>query len=194
MTPSTDIDRDLQRLDADLRRLEAEYNMFFAGQLPKPPRETRAGVEALIKRYDRAYIQSYVHRFRFTTLQARFATFVELWDRAMRAREEGRPGPFSRAAAATSRPRAVDRVVHVTTLADARQDLDRVHELYDKLAEARQEAGEEPVPFHKFFHLVREQIAHLRKTGTPEVAFRVMIRKGKVNLTARALKGIRDPD
>ena len=31
-----------QRLEADLKQLEAEYNMFFAGRLPKPPWETRA--------------------------------------------------------------------------------------------------------------------------------------------------------
>ena len=34
-------------------------------------------------------------RFRFTTLQSRYATFIDLWDRGLRAREEGRPGPFA---------------------------------------------------------------------------------------------------
>jgi len=191
VTPSSDIDRDLARLDAVMRRLEAQYNMFFAGQLPKPPWETRAEVEALLKRYDRAYIQGYANRFRFSTLQARFATFVELWDRALRAREEGRPGPFSRAPAASRPPAPADRVVHVTTLSDVRKDIDKIHELYERLAEARREAGEEAVPFHKFYHLIRDQVGRLRKTGTPEVAFRVMLRKGKVNLTARVLKGVR---
>src|SRR5262249_43370790 len=84
----------MQRLETELHELEAEYNMFFAGRLPKPPWETRARVEALVKQYDRAYIQNYGDRFRFTTLQSRFAAFIELWDRGLRAREEGRPGPF----------------------------------------------------------------------------------------------------
>jgi hypothetical protein len=58
--------------------------------------ETRARVRAAIARLDRSYIQNYGDRFRFTTLQSRFATFADMWDRALRAKEEGRPGPFSR--------------------------------------------------------------------------------------------------
>ena len=77
---SPSIDRDLQRLEAELKRLEAEYTMFFSGRSPKPPLETRGRVEAIIKQYDRAYIQNYGDRFRFTTLQSRFATLADLWD------------------------------------------------------------------------------------------------------------------
>ncbi len=65
MPPST-IDRDLTRLEADLKQLEAEYNMFFSGRLPKPPWETRARVEALVKQLDRGHIPNTGDRFRFT--------------------------------------------------------------------------------------------------------------------------------
>src|SRR2546430_13777884 len=92
--PSINIDRDLTRLETELRQLEAEYNMFFSGRLPKPPWETRARVEALVKQYDRAYIQNYGDRFRFSTLQSRYSALVDLWDRGLRAEEEGRAGPF----------------------------------------------------------------------------------------------------
>src|SRR5829696_6772681 len=88
----------MQRLEADLKQLEAEYNMFFSGRLPKPPWETRARVEALVKQYDRGHITNTGDRFRFLTLQSRFATFIDLWDRGLRAREEGRPGPFAKPA------------------------------------------------------------------------------------------------
>ena len=46
MPPISEIERDMQRLEASIRQLEAEYNMFFAGRLPKPPWETRNRVEA----------------------------------------------------------------------------------------------------------------------------------------------------
>ena len=87
MPPISETERDLQRLEAALKQLEAEYNMFFAGRLPRPPWETRGRVEALVKRYDRAYITNTGERFRFTTLQSRFAAFVDLWDRGLRARD-----------------------------------------------------------------------------------------------------------
>ena len=44
------LERDLQRLESDLRQLELEYTMFFAGQRPRPPLESRARVEAIIRR------------------------------------------------------------------------------------------------------------------------------------------------
>ena len=64
-----DVERDLLRLEADLKQLEAEYNMFFSGRLPRPPWETRARVDSLVKHYDRTPISNYGLRFRFTTLQ-----------------------------------------------------------------------------------------------------------------------------
>jgi len=189
---TSEVERELQRLEAELRKLEAEYNMFFAGGLPRPPWETRSHVEALIKRYDRAHIQNYGDRFRFTTLQARYATFADLWDRGLRAREEGRPGPFAAVQRPAREPEAgSDRIVHVTTVSDPRHEMDRVHELYNRLMDARREVGDEAVPFHKFVDLVKDQVKRLRKAGSPEVAFRVALQAGKVTLTARALKGIR---
>ena len=90
------LERDLQRLDTGLRQLELQYTMFFAGQRPRPPVKLRARVEAIIRRWDRVPIVGSAERFRFNTLQHRFRTFADLWERGVRAREEGRPGPFSR--------------------------------------------------------------------------------------------------
>ena len=45
------------------------------------------------------------------------------------------------------------------------------------------------MPFHKFAALVRQQVETLREAGSPEVAFRVAVKDGKLNFTARALKG-----
>jgi hypothetical protein len=189
--PSMNIDRDLTRLETELRQLEAEYNMYFSGRLPKPPWETRARVEALVKQYDRAYIQNYGDKFRFSTLQARFASFIELWDRGLRAREEGRPGPFThkRSAPEPPKPRADDRIVHVSSFKDPVREVDKLTELYESLTEARRAVGEDQVPFHKFAELVKSQVKKLRESGSPEVAFRVAVKDGKVNFTARALKG-----
>ena len=85
----------IELLEAELKRLEAEYNMFFGGQLPRPPWETRNRVEGLVKRLDRRPPSNYGARFRFTTLQSRFMAFIGLWDRRLRAREEGQAGPFA---------------------------------------------------------------------------------------------------
>ena len=110
--------------------------MFFAGRLPRPPWETAARVEALVKRLDRGYIQNYGDRFRFATLQSRFSTFIDLWDRGLRAREEGRPGPFAQrqpVTAGKAKVRPEDRIVHVAAFRDPMQEMDKLHELYESL-------------------------------------------------------------
>ncbi len=191
---SNTIERDLQRLEADLRQLEAEYNMFFAGRLPKPPWDTRARVEKVVKMMDRAYIQNTGDRFRFQTLQSRFQAFIDLWDRGLRAREEGRGGPFGQAPAKKEPEKKApeDRIVHVASFRDPAREVDKLAQLYESLTEARKEAGEQQIPFHKFADLVKTQVKKLRDTGGSEVAFRIAVKDGKVNLTARALKGTKD--
>jgi len=192
--PVSETERDLNRLESELKRLEAEYNMYFAGRLPKPPWETRNRVAALVKQYDRAYIQNYGDRFRFSSLQARYQAFIDLWDRGLRAREEGRAGgPFAQKRAAHGEHKAGEpRVLRVAAFRDPMQEMDKLHELYDSLAEARREVGEDTVPFHKFADLVKTQVSKLTANGNTEVAFRVAVKDGKVNFTARATKG--NPD
>lgn len=197
----SEFDQEMAKLEAEIKRLEAEYNMFFAGRLPRLPWETRARVEALVKRYDRMNINNTAQRFRFNTLQSKFQTFVDLWERHLRAKEEGRPVPGRRSASAVTPAAAAPqkstpaadvaqgpRVVAVTTFKDPTAETERMHALYDQLSAARKEAGEKPVPFEAFKQVVRAQVNKL-STGAGEVAFRVAVQDGKVTLTAKALKG-----
>jgi hypothetical protein len=187
------LDRELQILESDLRKLEGEYNMYFSGRLPRPPWETRSRVETAVKRLDRTYIQNYGDRFRFSTLQARFSAFVDLWDRGLRAREEGRPGPFALRPAEGKKavPKVEDRILFVAAFKDPLREMDKLHDLYETLRDARDERGEENIPFHKFTELVKTQVEKLKKDGAPEVAFRVSLKSGKLNFTARGLKGVK---
>jgi len=193
---ATEIERELKGLEAELRQLEAEYNMYFAGRLPRPPVETRARVTTSMRRIDRLHIRNTADRFRFLTLQSRFQTFLDLWERGLRAREEGRPGPFAQRLAtvesAAKEKGPQDRILHVAAFHDPAREMDKLHELYERLADARREAGEDAVPFHKFADLVKEQVKRLKQSGSPEVAFRVAVKDGKVNFTARGLKGATD--
>jgi len=104
MNEPTSVERELTILESELRRLEAEYNQYFAGRLPRPPVETRRRVTGLVRQLDRQRLSNYAERFRFSTLQSRFQKSIELWDRGLRAREEGRPGPFGARPAATATP------------------------------------------------------------------------------------------
>ena len=195
MSEIDEIDRELGLFEAELKKLEAEYHMYFAGRLQRPPWEQRKRVELMAKRLDRTHIANYGQRFRFTTLQTRLAKASGLWDRGLRAREEGRPGPFAQPRPVEEKPKPSkreDRVLHVTTFEDPLKEMEKVHRLYDNLAEARRESGQEAIPFHKFADLIKTQVNALKEKGSPEVAFRVAVKDGKVAFTARGLKGKSD--
>ena len=186
---ASDIERELNVLEAELKRLEAEYNMYFAGRLPRPPVETRTRVEGIVRRLDRMHIANTGARFRFSTLQSRFAKLVELWNRTMRVREEGRGGAGPKVPSLETRPpQPVDRTLSVATVGDPSQDEHKVRELYESLSSARHAAGEDTIPFPKFVDLLKTQIGSLATSSGDEVVFRVAMEQGKVAFTARVVK------
>jgi hypothetical protein len=194
---SPDLERDFQVLSSELRKLEGEYNMYFAGRIPRPPLEARGRLDQLFKGWDRRPLESPATRFRLQTLQSRYSSFVDLWDRALRAREEGRPSPLyrPRETARTQQPVSSGSssgsgsdVAHAVTFNDPRQESDKLQQLYDQLMDARRQAGEGVVPFHKFADLVAEQTQRLKKKGLDEVTFSVSTTGGRVNLTAKGSK------
>jgi hypothetical protein len=177
-----------------LKKVEAEYTMYFSGRTGRPPIESRAALERAFKRFGRTPFDSPVTRFQFTTLQARYSSFSDLWDRGVRAREEGRGGPFMRQPPAVPAP-ASDEVVHATAFRDPVQEMAKLRDLYDALMDARRDEGHEVVPFHRFATLVREQVKALQdRHPGDQVWFRVTRQAGKVNLTARAVRPPADDD
>ena len=191
--PTTDAAHDIDLLERDLKRLEGEYQMFFAGRLPRPPWETRSRVDALVTRLDRSPPTNYGERFRFSSLQARFRAFIDLWDRGLRAREEGRAGPFAaRPPVLVDEPRSSpseSRVLAVATFSDPTLETDKLNSLFDGVISARREVGQDVIPFERFAALISKQVGAFRAKGCDEVAFRVGVKDGKVSLTARAAHG-----
>lgn len=187
--PTSETERGLNHLEAEMKRLEAEYNMYFAGRAPKPPWETRSRVEALVKHYDRLHIPNTGERFRFTTLQTRFVALVDLWDRGLRAREEGRSGPFRPAKSVEEARLPGNRVMHVAAFREPMEEMDKLHDLYASLIEARRQTGADGLSFQRFADLVKAQVHRMSPEGSREIAFRVSVRDGKAHLTARVMKG-----
>ena len=200
---SNEFDKEMSQLEVELKRLEAEYNMFFAGRLPRLPWETRARVDALVKHYDRMPMRNTAERFRFGTLQARYVAFCDLWERDLKAREEGRltrgrtppaagmpppPGPPpAKADRGPKREPQGPRVVAEAALRDPAKDAERMKELYEQLSSARKAAGEQPLPYDRFAQVVRAQVTKLGR-GSSDVTFRVAVQGGKVTLSAKAAK------
>jgi hypothetical protein len=201
MPPTSEFERELRALEAELKRLEAEYNQFFAGRLPRLPWDQRTRVEAMMKRFDRMVIQNTGDRFRFQTVQSRWAAFTELWERQLKAQEMGRrpmrprgesaAPPARPAAPASSAPAAPPPArpapEQAMSISDPAAQAERVKTLYQQLTEARRAAGEQPLDYDRFTAVVQAQVKKLGEGGR-EVAFKVAVKGGKVTLTADPVK------
>ena len=196
--PKSEFEKEMIYLEAEVRRLEAEFNMFFAGRLPRPPWETRAKVAALVKKHDQSFIRNTADRFRFESLQNRHAKFLELWERQMTNRELGRPIPGGRRSEPPPpQPRrpdpsevpaqVVDSVVRFGTGGDPNAETTRVQELFERLAAAKKEVGEAPIAMERLQALVKAQVQKFGADGST-VAFRIDTKDGKVSLTVKPEK------
>jgi hypothetical protein len=61
--PEAFIDAELDRLQVGLRQLKVQYDMFFAGSLPRQPVELRSELDRIVKRLSGTPIRKYSQRF-----------------------------------------------------------------------------------------------------------------------------------
>jgi hypothetical protein len=190
--PKSDWDKQMMHLEAEIRRLEAEYNMFFAGRLPRPPWETRARVAALIKQLDQQFIRNTADRFRFESLQNRHQKFIELVERQTTNRELGRalPGgkrsqaPPPAVAPPAERPAADPNTVRFARDQQLSAESEPVQKLFAQLADAKKQVGETPVAIDRLAALVKAQVDKFAAEGK-DVTFKIGMKDGKVQLTAK---------
>ena len=83
------IDEELTALEEGVRRLKIEYDVFFGGGSKKPPADTEWRVRNILKKYSDGSKLTFAQRFRFNTIQQRYAKYSDLWCRKAKIKEEG---------------------------------------------------------------------------------------------------------
>jgi hypothetical protein len=187
---------DLDQLEHMFRQLQIEWEKFFGGVEKKAPNELRARVEAIVKRYAYTEIRNNTERFRYQALASRYNTFNELWNKRVRAIEEGRPLGLHGRAAAMAAPAAARTAVAAPSgggefrVRSAEQDESAVRALYEKFLQARQQAGEKgTVKFDNFRKLISQQASRIMADkGAQAVDFRLETKEGKVSLKVKVVK------
>jgi hypothetical protein len=192
--PKSDWEKQMMHLETEIRRLEAEFNMFFAGRLPRPPAETRARVAALVKKHDQAFIRNTADRFKFESLQNRYSKFIELVERQLTNRELGRPVAGARRAVEEpppprrpdpkDAPPAEPGVIRFARDQQLSAESEPVKKLFEQLADAKKQLGESPVAIDRLAALVKAQVDKFAAEGK-DVTFKVAMKDGKVSLTAK---------
>ena len=193
--PKSDWEKQMMHLETEIRRLEAEFNMFFAGRLPRPPAETRARVAALVKKHDQTFIRNTADRFKFESLQNRYSKFIELVERQLTNRELGRPmvgarrveappPPAPRRPDPNDQPAAEPAMIRFGRDQQLSAESEPVKKLFEQLADAKKQVGESPVAIDRLAALVKAQVDKFAAEGK-DVTFKVAMKDGKVSLTAK---------
>jgi hypothetical protein len=192
---------DLDRIDITLRQLHAKWDLYFSGAERKPPLDLQAQVEALIRQWANQEIRNGGERFRYQGLAARFTTFNELWQKRLRAREEGKVfgmhglraeqiPPVAPRRDAPAAPEPKPGPSSEFRVGDPQRDQAAIRALYDRFVEERQRTGEgQPPAFDSFQKLIAKQAEKVRsEKGASAIDFRLETRDGKVALKARVVK------
>ena len=88
---SAELDQQLTRLEDDIRKLKIEFDVYFNGGTRRPPLESRARLDAYIKRVADNRDLTYAQRYHFNSLVSRFTSYRELWRRMLKARGDELP-------------------------------------------------------------------------------------------------------
>lgn len=81
---SIEIDKQIARIEDDIRKLKIDFDIYFNGASKRPPLESRARLEANLKRIADDRNLSYAQRYHFNSLMSRFTSYRELWRRTLR--------------------------------------------------------------------------------------------------------------
>lgn len=187
-TSEARVESELAKLDTRIGMLKRQYDMFFAGALPREPLELRRHIEQTIRHFTHNPMRKYAHRFHFNALVSRFNVMSELWGKTVRQVEQG-----ARRAPALDVLGQRDRLIARCRMADGDEpteaELRRLHGRYVD-ARRRQEGDETAQPSYDSF--VRGLLPSLRrlqeKEKCAEIELRLIQRDGKVQLKARPVR------
>jgi hypothetical protein len=183
---SSSIEADIARLETGLRQLKIQYDMFFAGALPREPIELRNELGQLIRRTSSMPIRKYAHRFHLNTLVGRFNTMAELWGKTLRSREEGDRPPAQLADRAAARQEGICRIGPDDGSDNGNEFA--LRRLHREFLDARHKAdpSAKDVRYETFVKGITSQADSLRaKAHCTDVELRIVVRDGAVRLKAR---------
>jgi len=195
------IDEELSLLEDQVRRLKVEYDIYFGGGSKKPPVDIEWKVRNLLRKYSDGSRMNYSQRFRYTTVQQKYALYNTLWQQKLQIKEEGYRRPqdamlgiqglreeqeHDAARAVRLHPNAGQGPFKVAC-SDVDSELSKVEALFKALSDARQTVGEKnSANLDSFKKFVRQKTEQLKKEyGCKAVEYSVEMLKGQVKLKAK---------
>jgi hypothetical protein len=197
------VDEELSLLEESLRRLKIEYDVYFGGGSKKPPADTEWRVTSILKRYSDGHRMNFAQRFRYNTLQQKYALYNALWQQKLKIKEEGYRRPqdavlgiaglridqeHAAAEALAKKKSAEEFSGFRADFSDVHADPEGVQRLFNAMMAAKSKSGEAAnASFDSFKMFVQKKTEQIRKDyGCHAVEYSVELENGQVKLKAKA--------
>jgi hypothetical protein len=197
------VDEELSQLEESLRRLKIEYDVFFGGGSKKPPADTEWRVTSILRKYNDGHRMNFAQRFRYNTLQQKYALYNGLWQQKLKIKEEGYRRPqdavlgiaglrvdqeHAAAEALAKKTKAAEFTGFRADFSDVQSDPESVQRLFNAMMAAKTKTGEPTnSSFDSFKMFVQKKTEQIRKDyGCHAVEYSVELENGQVKLKAKA--------
>jgi len=198
------VDDELNQLDDGVRRLKIEYDIYFGGGSKRPPTELEWRVQSLLKKLSDSQRLSVAQRFRYNSIQQKFAIFNDLWRQKSKIKEEGyrrsqdallaiqgmRTAEEHQAANELKHKVATADHAFKIAVADPTKEQEHLKSLFSALSKAKKQAeGDDNTNYESFRSFVVKKTEQIRKQYSCDaVEYQVELKNGRVKLMAKPKK------
>jgi len=150
MADNKEFEKELAKIDSDIVQLKRDFEIYFAGASKRPPLDALKRLEQHVKKAGTAQGASYAQRFRYNSLTARFNSYLDLWTKQLKLKEEGKLITGGSAHPATT------KFKHHPKVTPQEKPIERIFQEY---ISAREKTGEtvNAVTYQKFEKQLNEQ-------------------------------------
>jgi hypothetical protein len=191
------IDEELKLLEDVFRRLKVEYDIYFAGGAKRPPVDSEARFNGMVRHHLENSHLTFPQRYRLSSISQTYAVYSDLWRRKAKIKDDGYRRPEDTLLGVGGFGHLDSPKPH--TPADGEpesflifsNDVIEVVALYEAVVRAR-EAAQQPLgAFDAFANFVQNKSSQIRtQFRCQAVEYTVMVQSGQVRLKARPRKDI----
>jgi len=188
-----------------MRRLKIEYDIYFGGGSKRAPADLEWRVQSLLRKLSDSQRLSVSQRFRYNSIQQKYAIFSDLWRQKSKIKEEGyrrsqdallaiqglRTAEEHQAAKELKHKVAtLDRPFKIA-VSDPTKEQEHLKSLYSALSSAKKQASEggDSTNYEAFREFVMKKTQQIRKQYSCDaVEYQVELQNGRVKLMAKPKK------
>jgi hypothetical protein len=172
----------LDRFEDSVNKLKLDYDIFFNGGAERVPQSAHDALNLELKRLFSVQSYTYAQRFRLNSLAGRFTAYNSLWQKSLRAIEQGRKPGYTPTLNARER---LDSDINITM--SSVKDTSAIDKLLQAFCDAKELAGQsgavDPLAFERLITSKMRDLQH--EKSCEEVIFTVSIEGGKVHLKSK---------